>query len=83
VTVAEPIRTCVGCRTRHPQSTLNRFVQRDAGWVADGARRGEGRGTYLCSAACAERVVKNKRFPGLASAAMTYFNALQDTAMHE
>jgi predicted RNA-binding protein YlxR (DUF448 family) len=31
--------------------------------------RAPGRGAYLCSPRCAERVRKNKRFAGLASAA--------------
>jgi predicted RNA-binding protein YlxR (DUF448 family) len=35
-------------------------------------RRAEGRGAYLCSALCAGRVAKNKRFPGLAAAAAAY-----------
>jgi predicted RNA-binding protein YlxR (DUF448 family) len=60
----------VGCRQRFVQSALVRFVRRDVGWQRDaGAHRGPGRGAYLCSAACALRVAKNKRFAGLASAA--------------
>jgi predicted RNA-binding protein YlxR (DUF448 family) len=39
-------------------------------WTADPASsRAPGRGAYLCSSRCAERVRKNKRFAGLASAA--------------
>ncbi|MDP9110475.1 MAG: YlxR family protein [Candidatus Eremiobacteraeota bacterium] len=37
-----------------------------------GARRGPGRGAYLCSRECVGRVAKNKRYPGLASAAAEY-----------
>ncbi|MBV8152746.1 MAG: DUF448 domain-containing protein [Candidatus Eremiobacteraeota bacterium] len=68
-----PIRTCVGCRERRDQSAMVRFVRRDGGgggeWSADRGRRSEGRGAYLCSAQCAGRVAKNKRYPGLAAAA--------------
>ncbi len=60
-----PRRTCVGCRTVFAQSTLRRFTRRDGRWVADGGNRNDGRGAYLCSRACAERVAKNKRYPGL------------------
>jgi hypothetical protein len=39
-------------------------------WRVDAGRsRAPGRGAYLCSAACAGRVVKNRRYPGLAAAA--------------
>jgi predicted RNA-binding protein YlxR (DUF448 family) len=37
-------------------------------WVADPERRKPGRGAYLCSPACARRVLKNRRYPGLAAA---------------
>ncbi|GAC1414742.1 MAG: hypothetical protein NVSMB5_03040 [Candidatus Velthaea sp.] len=65
-----PNRMCVGCRTRFEQPALRRFVKGAAGWAADTTRRAEGRGTYLCSRACAERVAKNKRYPGLSSMAL-------------
>ncbi|MBV8246138.1 MAG: DUF448 domain-containing protein [Candidatus Eremiobacteraeota bacterium] len=69
--IGVPIRTCVGCRGAHEQPQLQRFVREDGSWIADErGRRREGRGVYLCSRACAERVSKNKRFPGLASAAL-------------
>lgn len=50
-----PVRTCVGCRTRAPQSDLVRVVARprqeahSAEWVAwlDPDRRLPGRGAYL------------------------------------
>ena len=47
-----------------------RFVRTESSWTPDAGRRQEGRGAYLCSNKCAQRVVKNKRFPGLASAAL-------------
>ena len=45
-----------------------RYVLRPGGWEFDPGPRREGRGVYLCSAQCAERVAKNKRYPGLAEA---------------
>jgi predicted RNA-binding protein YlxR (DUF448 family) len=65
-----PERTCVGCRTAFPQPSLRRFVRADDRWVADRGRRAAGRGAYLCSRACAERVAKNKRFPGFSVEAL-------------
>jgi predicted RNA-binding protein YlxR (DUF448 family) len=54
---------------------LVRFVRTEAGWCADLAatrRKQPGRGAYLCSAACAQRSAKNRRYPGLATAAAEY-----------
>ncbi|MBV9718417.1 MAG: YlxR family protein [Candidatus Eremiobacteraeota bacterium] len=69
-----PIRTCVGCRRQFAQPDLVRFTRAADGWHADGAsrRRRPGRGAYLCSAACAERARKNRRYPGLGEAAAEY-----------
>jgi predicted RNA-binding protein YlxR (DUF448 family) len=50
-----------------------RFVRAPEGWLPDEARRRPGRGAYLCSAACAARVEKNRRFSGLAPAARMFF----------
>ena len=51
---------------RSEKKSLVRFV-RDAGggWQVDRAARLAGRGAYLCSAACKEKVKKNKRYRGL------------------
>jgi len=39
-------------------------------WCADDGKRLPGRGAYLCRTAdCLKRVEKNRRYPGLASAA--------------
>ena len=55
---------------RAPQATLLRFVRAADGWTRDAARsRAPGRGAYLCSKRCAERVARHKRYPGLARAA--------------
>ncbi|MFN2459316.1 MAG: YlxR family protein [Candidatus Velthaea sp.] len=67
---AVPERTCVGCRVRFPQPALRRFVRGAGGWLADRDRRSDGRGAYLCSRNCAERVAKNKRYPGLSREAL-------------
>jgi predicted RNA-binding protein YlxR (DUF448 family) len=72
----------VGCRSRRGQPELERFVQRAGGWLADGARRGAGRGCYLCGAQCAKAVVKNKRYPGLGAYAIAHYE-LQDTHMND
>ncbi|MGH7737444.1 MAG: DUF448 domain-containing protein [Candidatus Tyrphobacter sp.] len=69
-----PLRQCVGCRRRMPQARLVRFVRAERGWLRDalGSRRNPGRGAYLCSSACAQAAAKNRRYPGLASAAAEY-----------
>ena len=43
----EPIRTCVGCRTRDARSALVRVVARDAALVVDRDGRLAGRGGYF------------------------------------
>jgi predicted RNA-binding protein YlxR (DUF448 family) len=65
-----PARTCVGCRTVFPQPALRRFTRQAGRWIADGDKRGDGRGAYLCSRACAQRVAKNKRYPGFSVEAL-------------
>jgi predicted RNA-binding protein YlxR (DUF448 family) len=65
-----PQRTCVGCRTVFPQPALRRFVRHGARWLADRSKRQDGRGAYLCSPDCAQRVAKNKRYPGFSSEAL-------------
>ena len=80
--MAIPARTCVGCRTRREQPKLQRFVRREGGWTADGPRRSDGRGVYLCGTQCAGAVIKNKRFPGLGAYAITHYEH-QDTHMND
>jgi uncharacterized protein len=61
-----PIRQCVGCRMRAAKKSLMRFVRNpDSGWRADPAARLAGRGAYVCSKACKEKLGKNKRYRGL------------------
>jgi predicted RNA-binding protein YlxR (DUF448 family) len=64
-----PVRTCVGCRQPSEQRGLYRFVRSEDRWMEATRPRCPGRGAYLCSLACAERVMKNKKFPGLGAAA--------------
>jgi predicted RNA-binding protein YlxR (DUF448 family) len=45
--VADPVRTCVGCRTRAPAGDLLRVVAAGGAAVPDPARRLPGRGAHL------------------------------------
>jgi len=65
-----PARTCVGCRKVFPQPALRRFTRQGDRWIADGSKRNEGRGAYLCSRECAQRVAKNKRYLGFSREAL-------------
>jgi predicted RNA-binding protein YlxR (DUF448 family) len=59
----EPVRTCVGCGRKRPQSELLRFGARDGMLVADLDRRLPGRGAYTCRAApCFERARARRSF---------------------
>jgi uncharacterized protein len=61
--VTEPVRTCVGCGRKRPQSQLLRFAARDGKLVADPERRLPGRGAYTCRAApCFERARARRSF---------------------
>ena len=56
-----PIRTCVGCGRKAPQTELVRFVAKD-GALAHG-RREPGRGAYTCRRlACFERAASRRAF---------------------
>ncbi|MEM7321927.1 MAG: YlxR family protein [Actinomycetota bacterium] len=60
----EPVRTCVGCRTRRSQAELVRVYMDDRGRVLAG-RTGSGRGAWLCAAttgACLTAAVDQKAF---------------------
>jgi predicted RNA-binding protein YlxR (DUF448 family) len=80
-----PIRTCVGCRTRREQRELQRFVRHGDRWAADSGPRSNGRGVYLCGAQCAQAVIKNKRYPGFGSFAITHYGEFikRDTHMND
>jgi predicted RNA-binding protein YlxR (DUF448 family) len=56
-----PVRTCVGCGRKAPQSELLRFVARE-GMLTPGQRE-PGRGVYTCRRlACFERAVSQRAF---------------------
>jgi predicted RNA-binding protein YlxR (DUF448 family) len=56
-----PVRTCVGCGRKAPQTELVRFVAKD-GALAHG-RREPGRGAYTCRRlACFERAASRRAF---------------------
>jgi predicted RNA-binding protein YlxR (DUF448 family) len=69
-----PMRTCVACRTKRPQSELVRIVRGGDGEpVVDRVGGAPGRGAYLCDAdACRElaerrRIIRRAlRLPGTA-----------------
>jgi predicted RNA-binding protein YlxR (DUF448 family) len=59
--VTEPIRSCIGCGRKAPQSELLRFVARD-GRLVQGAQE-PGRGAYTCRRlSCFERAVARRAF---------------------
>jgi predicted RNA-binding protein YlxR (DUF448 family) len=68
---------------RREQRVLSRFVRRAGEWSADTDRRSDGRGVYLCGPQCAKAVVKNKRYPGFGSYAITHYERLLDTHMND
>jgi predicted RNA-binding protein YlxR (DUF448 family) len=56
-----PIRTCVGCGRKAPQSELLRFSARDGALVP--ASHSGGRGAYTCPRlACFERAASRRAF---------------------
>ena len=59
----EPVRTCLGCRQRAPQSSLVRVVARDGRIVSDLAKRLPGRGAWLHpDPKCTETAVRRNAF---------------------
>lgn len=59
--IAKPIRSCVGCGRKAPQSELVRFVAEN-GRLVPGVGR-VGRGAYTCKRlACFERAVARRAF---------------------
>ena len=61
--MSEPVRTCVGCRSRAPQGGLLRVVARDGATVPDLRRRLPGRGAYVHRTAdCVATADKRRAF---------------------
>jgi uncharacterized protein len=59
--VTEPIRSCIGCGRKAPQSELLRFVAKD-GLLVPGAKE-PGRGAYTCRRLpCFERALSRRAF---------------------
>jgi uncharacterized protein len=59
--VTEPVRSCIGCGQRAPQSSLQRFAA-DEGRLVEGSGR-PGRGAYTCRRlACFERAATKRAF---------------------
>lgn len=70
-----PIRTCVGCGRRAPQSTLLRFAAVDGTLTA--GRNLPGRGAYTCRRlACFERAVAARGFSRVLQTTVTVEPAL-------
>ena len=60
--MAEPIRTCLGCRKHFPKRTLLRFVVRDGEVEVDPTGKRPGRGGYVCrQSECIEHAIQTKR----------------------
>jgi uncharacterized protein len=61
--VREPIRTCVGCGRKAPQSELVRFAAPEGVLEADAGRRLSGRGAYTCPRpSCFEKAAAHRAF---------------------
>ena len=59
--MTEPVRSCIGCGRKAPQSEVLRFVARN-GFVVPG-RNEHGRGAYTCRRlSCFERAVTRRAF---------------------
>lgn len=57
---AAPLRTCVGCRTKRPQTHMVRCVLGPDGLAV--SRTAPGRGAWLCSVACLHVAIRRKAF---------------------
>jgi len=59
--VAQPVRTCAGCRQRAEKASLLRIVARDGVGVPDPAQNAPGRGVYVHrSPACLDQAVRRR-----------------------
>ena len=59
--MSEPVRSCIGCGRKAPQSELLRFVAKDGRLIAGGNE--PGRGAYTCRRlSCFERAVARRAF---------------------
>ncbi|WP_339325592.1 YlxR family protein [Frankia torreyi] len=61
---AEPVRTCIGCRSRAPSSDLLRIVVDSGELLPDARRRMHGRGAHVHpDLACLDLAERRKAFP--------------------
>ena len=62
-TLTQPVRTCVGCRSRKEQQSLTRYVPNEMGQPVM-SRTASGRGAWMCaeSASCFEAAMKVRAF---------------------
>ncbi|HLM33032.1 MAG TPA: YlxR family protein, partial [Gaiellaceae bacterium] len=61
--MSAPIRTCVGCGRKRPQTELLRFVAPQGMLTLDPLRQTDGRGAYTCPRiACLERATARQAF---------------------
>ncbi|HVX06423.1 YlxR family protein [Humibacter sp.] len=59
----EAVRTCVGCRSRAPRSSLLRVVARNSQLVADESARMPGRGAWLHpTSECLDKAIRRRAF---------------------
>ena len=59
----EPVRTCVGCRTRDSRSALTRIIATDDRFVRDETASAEGRGAWVHpSRTCVEQAIQRRAF---------------------
>ena len=62
VLVAQPTRTCIGCRRKAPKDELVRIVRAAGGrGRVDPAGRAPGRGAYVCNVGCLSQAVRRRR----------------------
>ncbi|MGO2658837.1 YlxR family protein [Mycetocola reblochoni] len=59
----DPVRTCIGCRSRSPKSSLLRVVSRGSVVVVDDSASMDGRGAWVHpSAECVEKAITRRAF---------------------
>jgi uncharacterized protein len=77
---AEPVRTCVGCRTRAAASGLLRVVAVDGALVPDPRRRHPGRGAWVHpNVGCLRLAERRRAFPR----ALRFKGELDTAAVHD
>ncbi len=57
----QPVRMCASCRERKPKAVLSRYTMAENGLQLDPTATSPGRGWYVCSEACLERLSSRAR----------------------